>query len=179
MNHLILSLLQALWTSNQFTTMSLPLKESWAVVEEYAEENEFNRNHTKKAINNTMEFIEKINKARVDERSTLLKSLNRVSQTLEADSTLKATIISESLKEDLEFNQRLLKAAEGFTNIENTQVTMQSDIASINIDTSAMKEIVTEMFIAFKGLSSSTPLGSTTMPTVTPYEDNANVRGEI
>ncbi|GJW93239.1 hypothetical protein Tco_0172911 [Tanacetum coccineum] len=56
-----------------------------AVVEEYAEENDFNRNRTEKAINNTMEFIEKINKARVDERSTLLKSLNRVLETLEAD----------------------------------------------------------------------------------------------
>ncbi|GJW42750.1 hypothetical protein Tco_0071549 [Tanacetum coccineum] len=99
----------------------------------------------------------------VDERKTLLKSLDRVSKTLEADSALKATMkaiadtntinsnnitgltkllrnanlpeimtklnafqtslnslssqcasILESLKEDPEFNQRLLKVAEGY-----------------------------------------------------------------
>ncbi|GKE18291.1 hypothetical protein Tco_1425868, partial [Tanacetum coccineum] len=153
-------------------------------LEEYAEENDYNRNQIKKAINNIMEFAEKINKERVDERTTLLKYSSRVSKTLEADSALKATMqsmtetnttTSELLKGDSEFNQRLLKDAKGYiknsaqlteianslkalnfpslqtriTNIENTQVTMQSDIDSIRTDTSAMKEMVIEMFNAF------------------------------
>ncbi|GKD91061.1 hypothetical protein Tco_1366568, partial [Tanacetum coccineum] len=65
-----------------------------ATVEEYAEKNDYNRNQTKKAINNIMEFAEKINKARVDERITLLKYLSIVSETLEADSALKETMQS-------------------------------------------------------------------------------------
>nr|GEU63676.1 hypothetical protein [Tanacetum cinerariifolium] len=124
--------------------------------------NDYNINQTEKAINNIIEFVEKVNQSRVDERITILKYLNIVSETLEADSALKATIqtmaetntttsgnitsltellrneklpdimtqlnvfqtsinslssqcasISESLKEYLEFNQRLLKSVEG------------------------------------------------------------------
>ncbi|GKA69400.1 hypothetical protein Tco_0775464 [Tanacetum coccineum] len=41
-----------------------------------------------------------------------------------------------------------------------------------------MKEMVTEMFNAFKGLYSSTPSGSTTMPTVTPSKDTTTVVGK-
>ncbi|GKF32681.1 hypothetical protein Tco_0102479 [Tanacetum coccineum] len=112
---------------------------------------------------NTMDLIDKINKARLDERITLLKSLNRVSETLEVESALKLAMqamaetntstsgnitshaellrnsklpeimtqlngfqtsinslssqcasISQSLKEDPAFNQRLLRAAEGY-----------------------------------------------------------------
>ncbi|GKB42044.1 hypothetical protein Tco_0886986 [Tanacetum coccineum] len=106
--------------------------------------------------------------------------------------------ISYSLKEDLEFNQRLLNAAEGYilnstrltkiasnlmeinfpslqsriTAIENTQVTMQAVISFI-------KKMVTEMFRAFKGLSSATPLGSTTIPTATLPKAHATVGGEF
>nr|GEY06813.1 hypothetical protein [Tanacetum cinerariifolium] len=58
--------------------------------------------------------------------------------------------ILESITKDLEFNQRI-------TNTKNTQVTMQSNIASIKTNTSTMKEMVTGMFNAFKGLYSSTP----------------------
>nr|GEV21815.1 hypothetical protein [Tanacetum cinerariifolium] len=57
-----------------------------AAVEEYAEENKEHRNQTDKAINSVMERVEKINKARVDERTT-----NTMSETLEAESSLKAT----------------------------------------------------------------------------------------
>ncbi|GJY97748.1 hypothetical protein Tco_0514658 [Tanacetum coccineum] len=199
------------------------LEASWkpkkAVVEEYVEENDDHKTQTKKAMNNTIELIEKINKSRFNECTNLLKSLNKVSETLKDDSALKAPCrpwkkptplylatsscasISESLKEDPEFNQRLLKAAEGYiqnsarltkisnslrdfnlqslqtriTNLENTQVTMQSDITSIKTDTSTMKEMMTEMFNAFKEFSSSTPSGSTCILTVTPLEATATV----
>ncbi|GJX63410.1 hypothetical protein Tco_0296310 [Tanacetum coccineum] len=173
----------------------------------------------------TMNHLDKISQAGVDDRGKLLKTLNRVSKTLEADSALKEAMqkmaksnnttsgnitslsevlrnaqpleilnqlnsfqstlntlssqcasIFESLKEEHEFNSRLLRAAEGYiqnftrltrianslqainlpsfhqriTTIENTQVTMQADIVSI-------KGMVTEIFQAFKGISSSIP----------------------
>ncbi|GKD62163.1 hypothetical protein Tco_1299672 [Tanacetum coccineum] len=174
------------------------------VVEEYAEENEEHRTQTDKAIDSVMECVEKINKARVDERTTLLKSSNRVSKTLEADSTLKATMqkmsktntttsgniinLTELLRNanllDIitQNSARLTEIASSLkeinfpslqtriTNVENTHVTMQFDIYSI-------KEMVTEMFKTFKGLSSSTPSGSAVIPTITPPEANATVWG--
>ncbi|GJX93375.1 hypothetical protein Tco_0347961 [Tanacetum coccineum] len=44
---------------------------------------------TNKLVQETMSNLDKISKARVDKRAKLLKSLNRFSETLEADSTLK------------------------------------------------------------------------------------------
>ncbi|GKB61044.1 hypothetical protein Tco_0917230 [Tanacetum coccineum] len=182
------------------------LEASWkpkkAVVEEYVEENDDHKTQTKKAMNNTMELIEKINKSRFNECTNLLKSLNKVSETLKDDSTLKApcrpwkkptplhlatsslpqaaegyiqnsarlTKISNSLRD---FNLQSLQTR--ITNLENTQVTMQSDITSIKTDTSTMKEMMTEMFNAFKEFSSSTPSGSTCILTVTPLEATATV----
>ncbi|GKB87077.1 hypothetical protein Tco_0959349 [Tanacetum coccineum] len=87
-----------------------------------------------------MNHIGKISQAAADNRANLLKSLIRVSNTLEADSSLKEamqkitesnTNISSNLndliellinvkllelltQEEPEFNQRLLKAAEGY-----------------------------------------------------------------
>nr|GEV61508.1 copia protein [Tanacetum cinerariifolium] len=81
----------------------------------------YTRNQTEKEIY-IIEFVKKINQSRVDERITILKYLNIVSETLKADSALKTSInslssqcvsISELLKEYLEFIQRLLKAVEG------------------------------------------------------------------
>ncbi|GJT42210.1 hypothetical protein Tco_0950925 [Tanacetum coccineum] len=132
-------------------------------VEGFTIEADNNRNNYDIVINNVMESVEKINGARIKERTTLLKALNRVSKTLEADSALKASkqkmedtntntssnitnltvllreresrlgfvtavmwyegeggwgvqdlVGTDSLKEDPEFNQRLLKAAEGY-----------------------------------------------------------------
>ncbi|GJT65631.1 retrovirus-related pol polyprotein from transposon TNT 1-94 [Tanacetum coccineum] len=156
-----------------------------AAVEEYADENKEHIHQTDREIDSVMECVEKINKARVDECITLLKSLNRVSKTLEVDFALKTSLdslspqyasISDSLKEDPDFNQRLLKAVKGYiqnsarlteitsslrelnflslqtriTNVENTQVTMQSDISSI-------KEMVTEMFNALRDFLPPSP----------------------
>ncbi|GKE24403.1 hypothetical protein Tco_1435915 [Tanacetum coccineum] len=181
-------------------------------LKDVTKENEEHRNQTDKAIDSVMGCVEKINKARVDEHTT-----NRVSETVEVESALKATMqtmaetntttsgnIIKSLKDDLEFNQRLLIAAEGYiqnsarlteitislnelnfpslqtriTNIENTQVTMPSNIASIKTDTSTMKEMVIEMFNAFNGPSSSNPSSSATIPTVTPVKATITVGGE-
>ncbi|GJS95878.1 hypothetical protein Tco_0802846 [Tanacetum coccineum] len=101
---------------------------------------------------------------------------------------------SESLKEEPEFNQRLYRAAEGYiqnssrlteianslkvinllsfhqriTTIKNTQVTMQADISLI-------KRMMTEMLQAFKGMYSSTPSGSASIPTATQPEVNASI----
>ncbi|GKD35067.1 hypothetical protein Tco_1250576, partial [Tanacetum coccineum] len=61
-------------------------------VEGYYEENVDHRAQTKTVLQNTMNLIDRINKHRVDERARLLKSLNIVSEILEVDSTLKATM---------------------------------------------------------------------------------------
>ncbi|GJT60171.1 hypothetical protein Tco_1003704 [Tanacetum coccineum] len=157
------------------------LKESWVAVEGFAAEADNNRNTYDIAINSVMGTVQQINGARVEEKATLLKALNRVSKTLEADSILKASMqkmaktnittcgnitdLTEILRNDEhEFNQRLLRAVEGYiqnstrlteisnslqainfpsfqeriTAIENTHVTMQADISSI-------KRMVTEI----------------------------------
>ncbi|GKD02310.1 hypothetical protein Tco_1177284 [Tanacetum coccineum] len=63
-----------------------------AAVEEYAEENVDHKAQTDTSMNNTIDLIDKFNQARISECSTLLKSLHRVSETLEANLALKATI---------------------------------------------------------------------------------------
>ncbi|GJR57924.1 hypothetical protein Tco_1500086 [Tanacetum coccineum] len=174
-------------------------KRVMAVVEEYTKENADHKTQTDTSMSNTMDLIDKINKSRVDERSTLLKSLNRVFETLEVDLALKEAIqamaetntttssnITESLKEDLEFNLRLLKAAEGYRQnsarlteissslkeliftIENTQVTIQSNISSIKTNTSTMKEMgenSKKKVVVWKKPSSYTEGGSLKMVT--------------
>ncbi|GKB88017.1 hypothetical protein Tco_0960289 [Tanacetum coccineum] len=63
-----------------------------ATVEGFAAEADNNRNNFDIAINSVMESGEQINGARVEEHNSLLKALNRVSETLEADFALKATM---------------------------------------------------------------------------------------
>nr|GEU97473.1 uncharacterized mitochondrial protein AtMg00810-like [Tanacetum cinerariifolium] len=65
------------------------------------------------------------------------------------------------------------------TTIENTQVTMQSNIAPIKTNTSTMKEMVTEMFNAFKGFSSSTPSSSIAIPTIILFEATTTIGGDL
>ncbi|GKC00653.1 hypothetical protein Tco_0986789, partial [Tanacetum coccineum] len=55
-----------------------------AFIEEYYEENVDHRAQTDKLFQETMTSLNKISKAGVDERAKLLKSLNRVSETLKA-----------------------------------------------------------------------------------------------
>ncbi|GJY93864.1 hypothetical protein Tco_0509646 [Tanacetum coccineum] len=121
----------------------------------------------------TMSNLDKISKAGVDERAKLLKSLNRVSETLEADSALKEEMknmaesnttissncasISKSLKEEPEYNERLLRVVE-------------AGISSI-------KGMVTKMLHAFKGMSSSTLSGNASIPTATQPKVHASVKG--
>nr|GEV53268.1 hypothetical protein [Tanacetum cinerariifolium] len=126
---------------------------------------------------------------------------------LEADSALKAAMQAmaetntttsgniTSLTELLR-NAKLRKAAEGYiqkfagltkivslhelnfpslqtriTNVENNQVTKRSDVSSI-------KEMVIEMFNSFKGVLSSTPSGSSAIPTFILLEATVTVKGE-
>ncbi|GJY94593.1 hypothetical protein Tco_0510954 [Tanacetum coccineum] len=70
-------------------------------------------------------------------------------------------------------------AVEGFTieadnNRNNYDIVINNVMESAGI--SSIKEMVTEMFHDFKGLSSSTPLSSATILIVTPPEANATVR---
>ncbi|GKD42724.1 hypothetical protein Tco_1267369 [Tanacetum coccineum] len=121
---------------------------------------------------NITELIKLLRNAKLLEIITQLNAFQISLNTLSSQ----CANISESLKEELEFNQRLLRVAEGYiqnstrltqianslqainlpifqpriTAIENTQVTMQADISSI-------KGMMIEMFKAFKGFSFSTP----------------------
>ncbi|GJX17550.1 hypothetical protein Tco_0218382 [Tanacetum coccineum] len=63
-----------------------------ATVQGFAVESDNNKNDYDIFINSVMGTVEQLNGARVEERTTLLKSLNRVFKTLEADSILKASI---------------------------------------------------------------------------------------
>ncbi|GJU91519.1 hypothetical protein Tco_1303942 [Tanacetum coccineum] len=132
-----------------------------ANVEGYYEENVDHMDQTDKLVEKTMTRLDKISQAGVDDKAKLLKTLNRVFETLEADSALKEAMqkmvesnnttfgnitsliellrnaqlpeifnqlntfqstlntlssqcasISESLKKEPEFSQRLLRAAE-------------------------------------------------------------------
>ncbi|GJZ47952.1 hypothetical protein Tco_0601784 [Tanacetum coccineum] len=57
--------------------------------EDYYDENVDHMDQTDKLVKETMKTLDNISKARMDERAKLLKALTRVSETLEADSTLK------------------------------------------------------------------------------------------
>nr|GEV98812.1 hypothetical protein [Tanacetum cinerariifolium] len=70
-------------------TTCLSLKGNWAAIEGYYEENVDHMDQTNKLIKETMKTIDNISKAGVDERTKLLKALNRVSKTLEANFSLK------------------------------------------------------------------------------------------
>nr|GEU88872.1 hypothetical protein [Tanacetum cinerariifolium] len=129
-----------------------------AVVEEFSTKSENNRNNYDIAINSVMDNVEKIYGERFEEHTTFLKALNRVSKTLEADFTLKASMqkmaktkttassnitsltellmnanLPEILTQMNAFHTSLnsLSLQTRITNVENTQVTTQSDISSI------------------------------------------------
>ncbi|GKE46728.1 hypothetical protein Tco_1477986 [Tanacetum coccineum] len=70
-----------------------------ATVECYYEENVDYRDQTNKLMKKTMNHLNKISQAGVDERVKLLKTLNRVFETLEADFVLK-----EAMKKMAETN---------------------------------------------------------------------------
>ncbi|GKC83450.1 hypothetical protein Tco_1139167, partial [Tanacetum coccineum] len=60
-----------------------------ASVEDYYDENVDHKDQTAKLVKETMKTLDNICKASIDERAILLKALNRVSETLKADSALK------------------------------------------------------------------------------------------
>ncbi|GJY43265.1 hypothetical protein Tco_0431478 [Tanacetum coccineum] len=60
-----------------------------ASVEDYYDENVDHKDQTNKLVKETMKILDNISKVGMDERAKLLKALNRVSETLEADSALK------------------------------------------------------------------------------------------
>ncbi|GJS68396.1 retrovirus-related pol polyprotein from transposon TNT 1-94 [Tanacetum coccineum] len=72
-----------------------------ASIEDYYEKNVDHKAQTNKLVQETMTNLDKISKAGVDERAKLLKSLNRVSKTLKADSALK-----EEMKKMVDSNNK-------------------------------------------------------------------------
>nr|GEV06171.1 hypothetical protein [Tanacetum cinerariifolium] len=86
---LIMSLLYAQKILGLMITLYQSLKEYWDYIEEYYEENVDHKAQPDKLVQETMTNLDKISKAGVEEIAKLLKSLNRVSETLKADSILK------------------------------------------------------------------------------------------
>nr|GEY04393.1 hypothetical protein [Tanacetum cinerariifolium] len=82
-----------------------------AVVEGFATEANNNRNNYDIAINSVMGIVEQINRARVEERITPLKALNRVFETLEADSVLNALIVKGIARDADESPRKLVLAS--------------------------------------------------------------------
>ncbi|GJZ83697.1 hypothetical protein Tco_0648870 [Tanacetum coccineum] len=201
------------WTKHEEDSASYAdLKAS---IEEYYKENVDHKAQTDKLVYEIMSNLDKISKAGVDVRAKLMKSLNKVSETLKSDSALKEemkkmaesnTTISgnitnltgllrnaklpevitkldafkstlNTLSTQLAKIANILKAInlpsfhQRITIIESSQVTMQADISSI-------KEMVTEMLQAFKGMSSFTPLSSASISIATQPKVHASIGGE-
>nr|GEY62777.1 hypothetical protein [Tanacetum cinerariifolium] len=110
-------------------------------IEGYYDENVDHRDQTNKLVKETIKIINNISKDGINERAKLLKTLNRVSKTLEVDSdgfqstfniiSTQYASISDSLKEKPEFNQRLLKAAEGYIQNSARLTKTSNNLASI------------------------------------------------
>ncbi|GJV81619.1 hypothetical protein Tco_1517489 [Tanacetum coccineum] len=74
-----------------------------AIVEGYYEENVDYRDQTDKLMKKTMNHLDKISQAGVDERAKLLKTMNNVSETLEVDTTLKEVMQKMALSNNTTF----------------------------------------------------------------------------
>ncbi|GJY44268.1 hypothetical protein Tco_0432481 [Tanacetum coccineum] len=109
-------------------------------------------------ISTSSNQLEEASKAFSNFKEFHLTSLN--------DPSTQCASISESLQEDPEFNLRLLKAVEGYIHNSTRLIEITKSLKELN-------------FLTFKGLSSSTPLGSATILTVTQSEVHATVGGEF
>ncbi|GJY05239.1 hypothetical protein Tco_0371179 [Tanacetum coccineum] len=127
-----------------------------ASIKEYYEENVDHMDQTDKIVQETMTNLNKIKEPEFNQR------LYRAAEGYIQNSS-RLTEIANSLKviNLLSFHQRI-------TTIKNTQVTMQADISLI-------KRMMTEMLQAFKGMYSSTPSGSASIPTATQPKVNASI----
>ncbi|GJZ21456.1 hypothetical protein Tco_0558495 [Tanacetum coccineum] len=161
-----------------------------ATIEGYHKENVDHRDQTNKIVKETMNYLDKISKERVDERAKLLKTLNRVSETLEVNSALKEAMqkMAESNNTtsgnitsltELLRNAHLLEILNQLNAFQSTLNTLSSYLKAIKFpsfqeritaiestrvtmqaDISLIEGMVTEMFQAFNGISSKTPSGS-------------------
>nr|GEU42962.1 hypothetical protein [Tanacetum cinerariifolium] len=117
-----------------------------ATVKSYYEENVDHRSQTNILVKETMYRLDTISQARVDKRAKFLKTLNKLSKTLEAYFSLKEAMqkivesnnitsgnITNSLKDEPEFNQRLLKATEGYIQNSSRLTQIANNLQAINL----------------------------------------------
>ncbi|GKB59697.1 hypothetical protein Tco_0915883 [Tanacetum coccineum] len=83
------NILNHLMHKNSLINQTLTPLSLLASIEDYYDENVDHKDQTNKLVKETMKTLDNISKVGIDERAKLLKALNRVSETLEADSTLK------------------------------------------------------------------------------------------
>nr|GEX83439.1 hypothetical protein [Tanacetum cinerariifolium] len=124
-----------------------------------------------------MKIIDNISKAGIDERAKLLKALNRVFETLEADSILK-----EEMQKMVEFYNTTSGNLSGLTKLINNAILLEPltklEGFQSTLNTLSTQWMVTEMLQAFKGMSSSTYYGSASILKAPQPKVHVSVRGE-
>ncbi|GJX35058.1 hypothetical protein Tco_0246615 [Tanacetum coccineum] len=180
----------------QHTEAAVSYADLRASIKGYYEENVDHKEQTKKVIDATMNSLNKNSIAMGD----LLNALNGVTKTLKA--------IQDAVKEDPVLNKKGLKSLVEslhattisqdkhlakwaksstslawsiglrMTGIENSQATIRMEVSSLRHDTSDIKSLMTEIYQAFKG-QSSTPSSSVPQTTLAITGGPINFGGRI
>ncbi|GJZ17672.1 hypothetical protein Tco_0553795, partial [Tanacetum coccineum] len=114
-----------------------------ASIKGYYEENVDHKDHTDKLVQANMDCHDKNS----TKRAELLTALNGVNETLK--------VIQEAVKEDPALNKKVLNLGPRMTAIENSQAAIRYEVSSLRQDTLEIKSMMTKIFQAFKGKSST------------------------
>ncbi|GJX13984.1 hypothetical protein Tco_0205742 [Tanacetum coccineum] len=148
-------------------TLSLSLNKN--SIDDYYKENVAHRDQTDKLVEASMSSLEKCSTTISD----LYKGLNAITFLLKD--------IHNAVKDDPAANQKINEATETFTkissNITESKKSHQLQHASLKEDTLSIESMMTEMYEAFKGRSSSALSGSVTLILALTHIP-ANVDGE-
>nr|GEV03425.1 retrovirus-related Pol polyprotein from transposon TNT 1-94 [Tanacetum cinerariifolium] len=138
------------------------------------------RDQTNKLVEASMSSLNKSSTTFSD----LYRGLNVITQLLKE--------ISNTVKDDPAIKQKINEATKTFVRISShvtknlgsrmskvklSQSTLKREISSLRKDTSKIKSMMTEMYVAFQGHPSLAPSGSVT-PTLALTDIQANVKGE-
>ncbi|GJV93330.1 hypothetical protein Tco_1541143 [Tanacetum coccineum] len=142
-------------------------KMSKASNDQYYDENIAHRDQTDKLVEASMSSLDRSSTTISD----LYKGLDVITQLLKN--------INNGVKDDPAIYQKLNEATKTFTRISSniTETALKSEVSPLRQDTLEIKSMMVEIYHAFKGQPSSTPLGSIT-PTLALTHIPANVEGE-
>nr|GEU53786.1 hypothetical protein [Tanacetum cinerariifolium] len=140
-------------------------------IDDYYNENIAHRDQTNKLVEASMSSLKKSNTIITD----LYKGLEVI--------TLLLKDITNSVKDDHATNKKIEEASETLvkistqTSLERAQTHIKSSMSSLQVDTSSIKDMMTEMHNAFRGQSSLAPSSSVTL-TFSLTDTPTNVEGE-